>query len=137
MSETKPPAVWEERAHPPRLLIAEDDALQGMWLTRLCEQAGFEVEGPFVNERDALGSIGEEPPDLAIIDFDLRGENSHPVNCVRLVEELTAWGVPFAIYSSHQRVGMLPAGAEGAAWLTKPASPNAILACLERLSAQG
>jgi CheY-like chemotaxis protein len=114
-----------------RCLIAEDQALIGLSLEAYLADAGYEPIGPFATNDEALRSIGETVPDLALLDVLLRDGP-----CTPLVRELRRRGVPFAIYSGV-KPHALPPELEGVPWLEKPAAREELIRALDGLEPNG
>ena len=113
-------------------LIAEDQALIGLALEAYLEEVGFTVEGPFATNADALASLGQRAPELALVDVLLRDGP-----CLRLVRELRRRGIPFAFYSAL-KPDPVPPELESVPWLEKPVPREALIQVLQDLmSAQG
>ena len=109
-------------------LIAEDEAIIAMALADDLEEAGYHVLGPIDKCSAVLESLAHARPDLAILDTKLRDGPSYEI-----ARELRRWGVPFVIYSGHQRTkDPHPAFAESP-WVEKPATPTEVLAALRPL----
>ena len=112
----------------PRCLIVEDQALIGMSLEASLEEAGFDVIGPFGRKAQALASLEDETPDLALLDVMLPDGSS-----VELARELKQRSVPFAIYSGLRPEAGTPEFRD-VPWLEKPVSRRALAETLSRLS---
>ena len=107
----------------PSCLIVEDEALIGMVLADCLEDAGHHVLGPIDKGSAVLEALARLKPDMAILDTQLRDGPSYDVAI-----ELRRRGVPFVIYSGHQRTKTPhPAYAESP-WIEKPAAPTDVLA---------
>ena len=114
------------------VLVVEDDPYQAIWLTRVLERAGYDVVGPACDEVTALQLIGENPPDVAVIDIDLSGSSrSHRPGVVRTSAQvamaLADWNVPFVVVTSHDRVALLNAVGRAAPRLVKPVQEAQLL----------
>ncbi len=57
-----------------KLLIVEDEFILTLELKTSLEMLGYEVCEPVASGREALRMVGEERPDLAIIDINLVGD---------------------------------------------------------------
>ncbi len=87
-----------------RILVVEDMMMIARDLQRTLEQAGCEVVGPSATLDDALVLAEGEALDGALLDIDLRGENSSPVASVLLRR-----GVP-VVFTTGYEADSLPAG---------------------------
>ncbi len=80
-----------------RILIVEDEALIAMVLVDSLEDAGHHVMGPASTMAEALALCeAAPPPELAVLDIDLR-DGSSGVDVARALFE--RWGVP-SIFAS-------------------------------------
>ncbi|MBE7196697.1 MAG: histidine kinase [Parafilimonas terrae] len=86
----------EER---PVVLVAEPQALPGMWLEDVLKDAGCAVSGPYGTSSDATGSLDGTPPDFAIVSVDLIEGPCFPLACA-----LRRRGIPFALIAGNARV---------------------------------
>ena len=80
------------------MLVVEDEFLIAMDLELLLHRHGWRVLGPAATVAEALRLLAGETPDVALLDFNLRGEMVTPV-----AEELRARGVPFVLASAYNR----------------------------------
>ncbi|MDP4003348.1 histidine kinase [Methylobacterium sp. NEAU K] len=83
----------------PTVLVAEPQALPGMWLEDMLTDAGCAVSGPYASCDDAAGSLDDVRPDFAIVSIDLNRGSCFPLAC-----ELRRRGVPFALISGNAQV---------------------------------
>jgi CheY-like chemotaxis protein len=81
---------------PSTILVLDDEALIGMELEALLQDAGYRVAGPAVDVPESLALIEGERVDGAILDLNLNGERSDPV-----ADRLTELGIPFAYLTGH------------------------------------
>ncbi len=81
-----------------RVLIVEDEALIAMALAESLEDGGHEVVGPAATMAEALALCEAAPPELAVLDIDIRG-GSNGVDVARALME--RWRVP-SIFASGQ-----------------------------------
>jgi DNA-binding response OmpR family regulator len=114
-----------------RVLVAEDEALISVILSGDLRDEGYLIAGPFSRCDDALASLADGMPDLAIIDYMLRDGPSTPLTRV-----LRERGVPFVIFSGYARDVDAEAEFGDAPWFDKPASLDTLLAALAALSTQ-
>jgi DNA-binding response OmpR family regulator len=111
------------------VLVVEDEFLIAMDLELLFERQGWRVLGPAATVEQALRLLeqGEEPPDVALLDVNLRGELVTPV-----VERLRTSGIPFALASAYERVDLLAPTLAGVVNEGKPTDVRRLLAALAR-----
>ena len=83
----------------PVVLVAEPQALPGMWLEDVLTGAGCAVSGPYGTCREAADSLDGTPPDFAVVSVDLNQGSCFPLACA-----LRRRGVPFALISGNARV---------------------------------
>lgn len=107
-------------------LVVEDQALVGLDLCDGLEAFGYVVAGPFTRCRNALAWVQRFTPSFAILDYRLRDGC-----CLELARELRRLGVPFVIYSGHERTRDFATEFPNAPWLTKPVSVASVLAACD------
>jgi DNA-binding response OmpR family regulator len=114
---------------PPRrcILLAEDSAIIGLELADTLECEGFQVAGPFTTCAAAEAWLAAHEPAAAILDNTLKDGP-----CERLAEDLRRRGIPFIVYSGHDRDAEQPAVFQGAPWVTKPAPSEVLLGIMRR-----
>lgn len=81
------------------VLVAEPQALLGMWLEDILVHAGYAVSGPYGTCDEAAGSLDAAPPDFAIVSVDLNQGPGFPLACA-----LRRRGIPFALISGSAQV---------------------------------
>jgi DNA-binding response OmpR family regulator len=102
--------------HRSTCLIVEDQALIGMAIEAYLEDAGFEPA--FVSSgRQAMSWLERTTPQCAILDYELKDGL-----CTELARELRRRGVPFVVYSGHQRSVSAEIELQEAPWIEKPAA---------------
>ena len=79
-----------------RILVVEDEFLLAMELETLLSQRGCTVLGPVPSVGQALALIDGEPPDVALLDVNLKGERATPVAAALLDR-----GVPFVLITGY------------------------------------
>lgn len=77
------------------ILVVEDQVLIALDLAGTLEDEGYRVLGPAPTVAAALRLLGQERPDAAVLDMNLRGEMVTPV--ARLLQHMN---VPFVIASA-------------------------------------
>ncbi len=111
-----------------RVLIAEDEPLIAWMLADCLEAAGHEVVGPAATMAEALALCeGAPPPDLAVLDINLR-DGSSGVDVARAL--LERWGVR-SIFATAQTVDDRRARDVALGRISKPYAPEAVLRCVE------
>ena len=113
------------------ILLVEDSPDVGEALKKHLELLGANVAGPATTTTDAEGLLTEHLPDVALVDFHLRGgEQSY-----RLIARLHEQGVPVIMLSGSFEFPP-PPSLEGATFLEKPVSEAQLLAHLTPLIAK-
>jgi CheY-like chemotaxis protein len=111
-----------------RILIVDDEPMISLLLEDWLDELGHEVVGPARNVASALALIGTTPPDAAIVDVSLRGENSYPI-----AERLSERKIPFVFATGHAE-GSLPPPFENAPMLSKPFDCAAVQEAIARMA---
>jgi CheY-like chemotaxis protein len=107
-----------------RILVVEDSWLLGMNLKSLLRALGAEVLGPAASAADAERLLSGFTPDVALVDFNLRGgELAHG-----LIDRLNEQGVRTVVISGYADVPLPPG--KVAATLQKPIAEEQLLAAL-------
>lgn len=110
------------------ILVVEDEALVGLGLTAMLENAGFDVIGPAGDVRSAMALLDNHDCALAILDINLRaGETSAP-----LAQRLKEDGIPFFVTSGHLAVGQ-PAIFAEAPKFPKPFGASKLVAAVQEV----
>ena len=105
-----------------RILVVEDSWQIGVAMTTLLQELGAEVSGPAATSSDALLLACDQPPDGALIDFDLRrGERAEGL--IALLHELGIYVVVATGYTELPTISH-----HGVAILHKPVSEAALIA---------
>ena len=113
------------------ILLVEDSWVAGEAMKDLLELLGADVVGPAATTAEAERLLSEHAPDVALVDFHLRGgELSYG-----LIARLHKQGVPVILISgSSESLSLLPV--EAATILEKPFSEAQLLASLRPVLAQ-
>jgi two-component sensor histidine kinase/CheY-like chemotaxis protein len=77
--EQTSPSISPQAKSSKRILIVEDEPLLAMDLEGMVADMGFTVFATAANVKDALASLDNDVPDLAILDANLSGASSEPV----------------------------------------------------------
>ncbi|WP_243369278.1 response regulator [Microvirga solisilvae] len=110
-------------------MIVEDQALIGMSLEASLEEAGFNVEGPFMSNAQALHRLESDTPDIALLDIMIKDGTS-----IEIARTLKDRGVPFAVYSGLPPKEDGPPELQNVLWLEKPISRETLMATLNELA---
>lgn len=110
-----------------RILVVEDELMVAMGIEMLLIEAGCTVVGPHGRYEQALLAARTEAVDGALIDVNLRGNESFPV-----ADILAARGIPFAFLTGYGRETLPERFAEGPL-LAKPCQPQELLAAVKRM----
>jgi len=111
---------------PNTCLIVEDQALIGLALEAYLEEIGLEACEPLSSAREALEWLSGNTPTVAIVDYSLRDGS-----CLTLIHMLEERGIPFVIYSGHER-SIAPSQLQQVPWINKPCDREVLLAALTR-----
>ncbi len=113
------------------ILLVEDSCVVGEAVKDLLELLGADVVGPAASAAEAERLLSEHSPDVALVDFHLRGGELSYGLIARLHEQ----GAPVIMVSgSSESPSRLPVGA--ATVLEKPFSEAQLLASLRPLLTQ-
>ena len=113
------------------VLLVEDSRDVGEAVRKLLESWGANVAGPAATSAEATRLIGQRLPDVALVDFHLRG-GEHSFG---LIARLREQGVPVVMLSGSFEFFPLPS-IEGTVMLEKPFSDTELLSHLNRLIAR-
>ena len=92
-----------KRAGRPRVLLVEDEALVGLMLRDLLEEAGWNVSGTISSLPEALQLARDSKFDAAVLDVNLGGVLVYP-----LAELLQSQGVPFVFLTGYAQEQLAP-----------------------------
>jgi DNA-binding NtrC family response regulator len=119
-----PPGAGSSDLKDVRILLVEDSWQVGMALKRLLRALEADVIGPAATTAEAERLISERPPDVALVDLNLRGGE----RAYSLIDRLHDQGVRVVVMSGY---GDLPLAPEKvAAILQKPIGEEQLLAAL-------
>ena len=110
-----------------RVLIVEDEVLVAWMLADCLEGAGHEVVGPAATVAEALAVCEAAPPELAVLDVNLR-DGSNGVDLARALS--VRWGV-LAIFASAQVAEARQARDIALGCIRKPYAPQTVLRGVE------
>ena len=106
-----------------RILIAEDAWHIACSLKMTLEVEGVEVIGPAATVARACRLLTKEDLDLALVDFNLRGEMAYP-----LLDALVARGIKSVVLSGYRDISGLDAAM--VTFLGKPVRPSRLLGAM-------
>lgn len=112
-----------------RVLVVEDSWQVGVAIKRLLQACGANVCGPVATAADAERLVSEEAPDVALVDFNLRG--GELANA--LIDRLYDRGVPIIVVSGYAAPPV--ALEKAAAILPKPISHTRLVESMRRATA--
>lgn len=107
------------------ILVVEDEFLIGAMIVDFLEDFGGLPIGPIPTVGEALIVIDQRSIDLAVIDWNLRGEAGAPIGSALLER-----GIPFVISTGY---GVVEEAFAAITVLTKPYGQNVLIAELSRL----
>lgn len=111
-----------------RVLVAEDELIAGRDLCDTVAEAGYTVEGPFVDLSSAMLSYQKSKPDIAILDIQLGDSTVFP-----LAERMMAEDVRVIFYSGRLTPAEVTRLFPDAASLSKPCPPAAVIDTIQRV----
>ncbi len=106
------------------ILLVEDEAIISFLLEDMLMELGCRNVRPVSGIQEALDAIAERPPDVAVLDVNLAGEEVFPV-----AEKLQAFGTPFIFTTGYGRDG-LPAVWADTPVIQKPFRADTLAAAL-------
>lgn len=98
-----------------KILIVEDEPLIAHHIATIVQEAGCKVVGPTGKVAEALELIYKRLPDLAILDVQLRGEQSYPI-----AEKLREQTIPFIFLTGKDEAELRPRKLDSEVVLSKP-----------------
>ena len=120
----EPPVAGSADLTGMRILVVEDSWHIGIALQSLLRSLGAEVAGPVATTAEADRLIAERPPQVALVDFNLRGGE----RADSLIDRLHERGIRVVVTSGYSTLPLAPGKA--AAILQKPISEAQLLAAL-------
>src|SRR5215831_10952807 len=114
-----------------RVLILEDEAMIAGLIQSILSAGGWSVVGPVASLERALETIDRGRLDAALLDVRINGRDVYAV-----ADVLIRRGIPFVFVSGFTRKQMPPRFRD-CAYITKPFTPDAILALLDEVVARG
>jgi DNA-binding NarL/FixJ family response regulator len=106
----------------PRVVLAEDDVLLREGMASLLDRSGFQVAGQAGDARQLLALVGEEAPDLVVVDIRMPPTNTtEGLEAARQIRQQHP-GTGILVLSAHVEVEHameLLAGGQGVGYLLK------------------
>jgi two-component SAPR family response regulator len=115
-----------------QLLIVEDEILVALPLLEHLEMLQAHVIGPIGSVSKALQVLEATRVDAAILDVNLAGQYVWPV-----AESLAAAGTPFLFLTGYIDAQSFPSTLRNIARVSKPSTPEQVVAVLKQLWAEG
>lgn len=111
-------------AHPerPTVLVVEDEFIIALDLSETVKDLGYELEGPFPDQRNAFEAIEDEMPDCAILDVYTSDGEVYP-----LADALSEAGVPIIFHSGHVTPAEVQSRYPDAWTCAKPCPPDKLI----------
>ena len=110
----------------PTVLVVEDEFIIALDLSETVKDLGFDLEGPFEGNEDAIEAIEEDMPDLAILDVFTADGEVYP-----LADRLVEAGVPIIFHSGHVPPEEVRIRYPQAQACSKPCPPDRIIDALQ------
>ena len=110
-------------ANQPKVLILEDDPLMRLDLEESLRARGFQVTRAAANSEEAIASLKTDPPDIAILDIDLKDSLLDGIQTARIMKEHLQ--IPIIFLTAIVDAGVVERAKETnpAYYLIKPSSP--------------
>ena len=103
-------------------MVVEDEGVIAMDLEDHLSEAGFKVTGPFATCAEAISSLGQSLPNVALFDATLKDGP-----CLDLAREVIRCGVAFVMYSGRDEHQASAPEFHGVTWIEKPAPMKQVL----------
>jgi CheY-like chemotaxis protein len=115
-------------AHPerPTVLVVEDEFIIALDLSETVQDLGYDLEGPFEDNKNALEAIDGRLPDCAILDVFTADGEVYP-----LADRLAAAGVPIIFHSGHVTPEEMRSRYPEAQACAKPCPPDRLIDALQ------
>lgn len=116
----------------PVVLVVEDNWLVSLELEAALVDAGYRVCAIAVSADEALDACETMGPDLILMDIRLLGDRD---GVDAAIEARRRFDIPTVFLSAHDdaHIRERAADARPLAWLSKPMTPDHVIACLESL----
>ncbi|MCF8240128.1 MAG: response regulator [Melioribacteraceae bacterium] len=113
-----------------KILVVEDEAVTSMQITNSLETLGYNVLEPVTNYEDAVKSLINNEPDIAILDIELEGEKSG-IDLAAYIKENISIPFIFLTTKSDPRTIDHAKRLNPPAYLMKPFSSEDLYASIE------
>ena len=128
MASPQPQPHLQER---PKVLVVEDEFIIALDLSETVQDLGYDLEGPFAGNQDALEAIEDDLPDCAILDVFTADGEVYP-----LADRLSEAGVPIVFHSGHVSPAEVKARYPDAQACAKPCPPDRLIDALQEAVAK-
>ena len=109
----------------PTVLVVEDEFIIALDLSETVKDLGFDLEGPFEGNEDAIEAIEVDMPDLAILDVFTADDEVYP-----LADRLVEAGVPIIFHSGRVSPDDITQRYPEAMACAKPCPPSELIEML-------
>ena len=110
----------------PKILVVEDEFIIALDLSETVQDLGYELEGPFADNENAIEAIEDDLPDCAILDVYTADGEVYP-----LADKLAEAGVPIVFHSGHVTPAEVKARYPDAQACAKPCPPDQLIGALQ------
>jgi CheY-like chemotaxis protein len=115
----------------PKVLVVEDEFIIALDLSETVQDLGYDLEGPFEGNAQALEAIEGDLPDCAILDVFTADGEVYP-----LADRLSEAGVPIVFHSGHVTPAEVMARYPDAQACAKPCPPDRLIDALQEAVAK-
>jgi len=115
----------------PTVLVVEDEFIIALDLSETVKDLGYELEGPFADNMNAIEAIENEMPDLAILDVYTADGEVYP-----LADKLVEAGVPIIFHSGHVPPEEVKSRYPDAQACAKPCPPDKLIDAVQEAVAK-
>ena len=115
----------------PTVLVVEDEFIIALDLSETVKDLGYELEGPFEDNKNAIEAIENEMPDLAILDVFTADGEVYP-----LADRLVEAGVPIIFHSGHVPPEEVKSRYPEAQACAKPCPPDKLIDAVQEAVAR-
>ena len=116
----------------PKILVVEDEFIIALDLSETVQDLGYQLEGPFEGNEEAIEAIEDDGlPDAAILDVFTADGEIYP-----LADRLVEAGVPIVFHSGHVTPDEVRARYPDAVACAKPCPPDRLIDALQEAVAK-
>ena len=115
----------------PKILVVEDEFIIALDLSETVKDLGYELEGPYEGNKQAIEALDGELPDCAILDVFTADGEVYP-----LADRLSEAGVPIVFHSGHVTPAEVMARYPDAQACAKPCPPDRLIDALQEAVAK-